>query len=409
MQLNRFHLTYITMASLTIVTPAVANNAPTSTQSNSDYVAPVVTAVTDDKADSHMAELIINRSPQIVESTSQSSSATTPVASSPLSMDQLSKQTNAFLNPNDATATWNWIDEERHGVQSHLHRWANAMNGWFGEPDPRQPATANLRVIMDTRWEDDPNAGSHVTVEPRIRGRLRLPVLERRLSLIIGDEALDNENVLTQDATGKSYQAQTIEQDKVVDAKKARDNNASIALRWSRFSEDVERELGIQTDVDLGVRSGNDVFVKVSVDKDWYKDDNLAISSDNFYRYGSDSEHYAQSALNLHYELTNHRALNNRSTLRYRHEDDDERTYWINDLRQIHDFGRERQLSYGLSLSGDFDDDKHLLNSYGPTISYRQPIWREWLYVQTELNYYNDKDEDKGHYPSALLRLEALF
>lgn len=332
-----------------------------------------------------------------------------PVSETTPASDVASNAQSANNTHSTAHNNWGWIDEERRGVQNNLHRWANAINGWFGEPDPQQPATANLRVIMDTRWEDDPKAGNHVTVEPRVRGRLRLPVLERRLSLIIGDEALDNENVLTQDATGKGYQAQTIEQDKVIDAKQARDNNASIALRWSRFSEEVERELGIQTDVDLGVRSGNDVFVKVSLDKDWYKDEHLAISSDNFYRYGSDSEHYAQSALNLHYELTNHRALNNRSTLRYRHQDDDERTYWSNEMRQIHDFGGERQLSYGLSLSGDFGADKHLLNSYGPTISYRQPIWREWLYVQTELNYYNDKEEDKGHYPSALLRFEALF
>ncbi|MDO5769859.1 MAG: hypothetical protein Q4P13_10165, partial [Psychrobacter sp.] len=304
---------------------------------------------------------------------------------------------------------WGWVDEERQGVKDRLDKWANQMNDWFGEPDPRKPASATLRVIMDTRWEDDPVEGNHVTVEPRIRGRLKLPVLEQRLSLIIGDEKLDNESVLTQDATGKAYQAQAIEQDKIVDAQKVRDNNASIALRWSRFSDTVERELGIQTDVDLGVRSGNDVFVKVSVDKDWLKEDKLTVSSDNFYRYGSDSEHYAQSALNLQYDLTRHRAINNRTTLRYRHEDEDERTNWSNDLRQIHDFGGERQLSYGVSLSGDFASDKHLLNSYGPTISYRQPIWREWLYVQSELNYYNDKDDDKGHYPSALLRFEALF
>lgn len=388
--LNLYSLTLATIASLTVAAPALANSQSPLTPSSDPNSGPNSGLSIDASTDSNLPLDIPNPA-------SQANSPTT-----------LSTDKNASVD-NSSPADWGWVDEERRGVQSHLGRWANTMNGWFGEPDPREPATANLRVIMDTRWEDDPVEGTHVTVEPRIRGRLRLPVLEKRLSLIIGDEALDNENVLTQDATGKGYQAQTIEQDKVVDAQKVRDNNASIALRWSRFSDTVERELGIQTDVDLGVRSGDDVFVKVSMDKDWYKDNNLAISSDNFYRYGSDSEHYAQSALNLQYDLTRHRAINNRTTLRYRHEDDDERTDWSNDLRQIHDFGRERQLSYGLSFSGDFASDKHLLNSYGPTISYRQPIWREWLYVQSELNYYNDKDEDKAHYPSALLRFEALF
>ena len=75
----------------------------------------------------------------------------------------------------------------------------------------------------------------------------------------------------------------------------------------------------------------------------------------------------------------------------------------------MHYLGNEKQLAYGLSASGYFESDKSTLNSYGPAISYRQPIWREWLYMQTELNYYNDKTEDKDHYPSALLRMEALF
>ena len=369
--MNLYSITLAAMASLTMTAPAIANSHTPVTPSNDRNSGPSIDASTD--------------------------------SNQPLDIPNPASQAHS------PTADWSWVDEERQGVKDRLDKWANQMNDWFGEPDPRKPASATLRVIMDTRWEDDPVEGNHVTVEPRIRGRLKLPVLEQRLSLIIGDEKLDNESVLTQDATGKGYQAQAIEQDKVVDAQKVRDNNASIALRWSRFSDTVERELGIQTDVDLGVRSGNDVFVKVSVDKDWLKEDKLTVSSDNFYRYGSDSEHYAQSALNLQYDLTRHRAINNRTTLRYRHEDEDERTNWSNDMRQIHDFGGERQLSYGVSLSGDFASDKHLLNSYGPTISYRQPIWREWLYVQSELNYYNDKDDDKGHYPSALLRFEALF
>ena len=103
------------------------------------------------------------------------------------------------------------------------------------------------------------------------------------------------------------------------------------------------------------------------------------------------------------------RFLNNRTTVRYRNQDSREDTDWSHDLRQVHQLGEEKQLAYGISTSGYFDKNKSLLNSYGPAITYRQPIWREWLYVQTELNYYNDKTENKDHYPSALLRMEALF
>jgi len=42
-------------------------------------------------------------------------------------------------------------------------------------------------------------------------------------------------------------------------------------------------------------------------------------------------------------------------------------------------------------------------------VSWRQPVWREWFYVQGDLNYFNDRREDRSHFPSALVRLEALF
>ncbi|WP_198329686.1 hypothetical protein [Psychrobacter cibarius] len=303
----------------------------------------------------------------------------------------------------------NWTDERREEVQEQLHEWAHKMDGWFGEPDPKKPAKASLRVVLDTRWVIDPQSGSDVSVEPRIRGRLRLPVLEKRLSLIIGDEDLDEDTFLKQNVTGDTYQASTSNQDGLVNRRKTREDNGSIALRWSRFSHEVEQQLGVKTDIDVGVRSLDDLYVKVGVDKDWYDSKKWTVTSDSYYRYGLDSEHYAKGGLNLQYGTNADQFINNRTAIRYRNHDNEESTDWSSDLRQVHYLGNEKQLAYGVSTGGYFDRDKSTLNSYGPAISYRQPVWREWLYVQTELNYYNDKTADKDHYPSALLRMEALF
>lgn len=303
-------------------------------------------------------------------------------------------------------AEWGWADEKRQDAKEQLNEWAHHMDDWFGEPDPKEPATASLRLVLDTRWANDPKAGSDVSVEPRIRGRLRLPMLEKRLSLIIGDEDLEEDTFLKQSATGETYQSN---QDRLINSRKTREDNTSIALRWSRFNDEIEEQLGVKTDVDLGVRSIDDIYVKVSVDKNLYESDKLTISNDNFYRYGLDSEHYVRGGLTLKYGSDANRFINNRTTIRYRNRDETESTDWANDLRQVHYLGDEKQLAYGISTSGYFDDDKSTLNSYGPAISYRQPIWHEWLYVQTELNYYNDKTENKDHYPSALLRMEAMF
>ena len=113
--------------------------------------------------------------------------------------------------------------------------------------------------------------------------------------------------------------------------------------------------------------------------------------------------------MNFQYALDHNSYLNNNVNIRYRHEGDKEDTDWSNELRQIHFYEKEKQLSYGLSAFGKFENSEPKLNSYGPTISYRQPFWRDWLYLQTELNYFDDKEEDKSHFLSGLLRLEALF
>ncbi len=303
---------------------------------------------------------------------------------------------------------WGWTDETRKEVKEQLNVWANNMNDWFGEPDPKKPATASLRVVLDSRWANDPIEGSDVTLEPRIRGRLRLPVLEERLSLIIGDGDLDEDTFLKQGTAGQTSPA-IGNQDRLIDSRRVRDDNASIALRWSRFDDQIEDKLGVKTDIDFGVRSVDDLYIKISVDKDWYEGERLKISNDNFYRYGLDSEHYVRGGLNLQFGSRTDQFIDNRTTIRYRNQGDEESADWSNDLRQVHYFGNNKQLAYGASISGYFADDKETLNSYGPAISYRQPIWREWFFVQTELNYYNDKTENKNHYPSALLRLEALF
>lgn len=397
--------TYLVVA-LIVATPSMAKTSVTmATDSSATVVsAPVATDLIDQTEEIVQHDPLSNHgSPVDIEPGSQLA-------------DQLGyqdSQQGELLDPKadlkPANSEQHWTDETREEIQDRLHIWANQMDGWFGEPNSDKPATASLRVILDTRWVDDPVAGSNVTVEPRIRGRLRLPVLERRLSLIIGDTDLDNETVLRRDSTGKTYHTQTSEQDKLIDRKKVREDNASIALRWSRFSESFDSELGVETDIDVGIRSIDNPFIKISVDKDWYEDEQLKVSSDTFYRYGLESKHYARGGLELQLGRHADRFVNNRTAIHYRHQDDDERTTWNNDLRQIHHFGNQRQLSYGISAAGDFSQDKSLLNSYGPAVSYRQPVWRDWLYMQTELNYYNDKAEHKEHYPSALLRMEALF
>ncbi|MFW2154001.1 hypothetical protein ACG94Q_22625, partial [Acinetobacter gyllenbergii] len=87
-------------------------------------------------------------------------------------------------------------------------------------------------------------------IKPRIRGKIKLPTLERRFSVVFGDDSLDDEfdnNVANTNIDPNGDK-------KRLDSRQTRDNNGSLALRWSDFS----KKLPFETDADLGIRSGDD-------------------------------------------------------------------------------------------------------------------------------------------------------
>ena len=60
-------------------------------------------------------------------------------------------------------------------------------------------------------------------------------------------------------------------------------------------------------------------------------------------------------------------------------------------------------------MGGPLENKKFDVNQYGPFVTWRQPILRKWLFIQPELNYYNNREENRKHSLGAFLRLEAIF
>ena len=150
-----------------------------------------------------------------------------------------------------------WADRRHGAVRSRLKSWAHSMDDWFGEPDPDNPADANLRVMLDTEW----NKYDNFSVKPRIRGRVKLPVLQKRLNVVFGDDSLDNEprsNV-------HLYEGNARPEEKTFDKTQSRESNSSLALRWS----DISKRTGIDTDADIGIRSGDDIYLRLKGSKNW--------------------------------------------------------------------------------------------------------------------------------------------
>ena len=291
-----------------------------------------------------------------------------------------------------------WIDEQHQEIRTKLRSWAHTIDEWMGEPDPEQPATAGLRIMLDSQW----NHYDHFSIKPRVRGKIRLPTLKKQLSLVFGDEDLDNES-RDKNHIGKVYN-QPLNKNKHYDRRQTREDNASVGLRWS----DSIKKLGIDTDIDLGIRSGSDIYLRFRVGKEWFITERFSTRLEQIYRYGSNSKHYLRTNFENKYRTSDNTFIANQLYLQSEH-DVDEKNSWGNSFYRQHDFNNYKRLNYGIFIGGDIENKKFHINQYGPFISWRQPILRQWFFIQPELNYYNDKKQGRSHHVGAFLRLEAIF
>lgn len=301
------------------------------------------------------------------------------------------------LPPVSETENIAWADRKQKSIRDWADRTAIHIDGWFGQTNPEKPASATLRVILDNDW----NKHDGYELKPRIRGKIDLPTLENKLSVVFGDDSLDNELANNIAITNENPSG---DPDKQVDTKRIRDDNSSIAIRWSELS----KKLPFDVDADLGVRSGDDIYARLKAKKSWDLSNDFFFHAEQIYRYGIDSENYLRTNLELTHARPNQAFLSNQFFLTYADEQDEDLT-WDNRTYRQHQFFHGNRFNYGMYVGGYYDHQDLRMNSWGPFVSWRQPVLREWFFVQGDLNYFNDDQEDRSHYPRALLRLEAVF
>jgi len=302
-----------------------------------------------------------------------------------------------IVPPTEQTEDQTWVDRKQKNIRNWADRTSEKIDNWFGEVDPQKPATATIRVMVDNYWNEYDN----FEIKPRIRGRIKLPTLEKRLSVVFGDDSLDNE---FNNSPANINQNPNQGSNKKLDGKQTRDDNSSIALRWSDFS----KKLPFETDADLGIRSGDDIYVRLKASRDWQLRNDFKFYAEQIYRYGIDSENYLRTNLELTHARPNQPILSNQFSLTYADDQDDDLA-WENRTFREHSFFANNRFNYGIYTSGYYNDNDLRLNSWGPFVSWRQPVLREWFFVQGDVNYFNDHREDRNHFVSTFLRLEALF
>lgn len=82
---------------------------------------------------------------------------------------------------------------------------------------------------------------------------------------------------------------------------------------------------------------------------------------------------------------------------------------WSNRTFQKLNLLSQNNLSYGIFSTGDYENKALRLNEWGPYFSWKRPIWRNWIYMQNDINYVNMPATEQGYYFNYQMKFEAHF
>jgi len=175
-----------------------------------------------------------------------------------------------------------------------------------------------------------------------------------------------------------------------------------LSASWATIST----WMPFENNLDLGSNSENDVYVQFLAKKKWNLRHNISLDTEQVFRYGSTSRNYSETTLNLTQKMQDNTLFANKFNM---NKSENEDYSWGNWTFQQYQFLKDNHLTYGVYSGGVYTKNDIRLNSWGPYISWRQPVWRNWLFMQNDLNFFNHIDDDSKHQLSVQMNLEANF
>lgn len=188
--------------------------------------------------------------------------------------------------------------------------------------------------------------------------------------------------------------------------KKASSNQAAPTNPLSASWVTISTWMPFENNLDLGSNSESDVYVQFLAKKKWNLRHNISLDTEQIFRYGSTSRNYTETTLNLTQKMQDNTLFANKFNV---NKSENEDYNWGNWTFQQFEFVKDNSLTYGVYSGGVYTKNDMRLNSWGPYISWRQPVWRNWLFMQNDLNFFNHIDDDPKHQLSVQMNLEANF
>ncbi|WP_233192242.1 hypothetical protein [Alcanivorax sp. MD8A] len=282
-----------------------------------------------------------------------------------------------------------WLDRT-HGWMSRTvcgpSRW---VDGFFARPDDvyEDAAGTQLRIVGANRWQDNDDDSS----EFNIRGKVELPNLQHRLSLVFDNENDRNDEL----RDGLDTRPEEVGQD---------DGGFRSALRWAANMPDR-----MNVDIDVGLRSELTTFVRARYR--WFTPIGKSLWAFRFTQkgYWEDPEGFGSNSL---FEFDRPVTLNTSFRFSSEYELTEENNelnrdwYFNQNARLYWQLGQRTGLSYSIGLDG-YTDPVAAVENWRTSIRFRQSIWRPWFFWELEPYVYWPREFGYEGISGVVIRLEV--
>lgn len=261
------------------------------------------------------------------------------------------------------------VDRIRASAHTRLCNTAGWLDGLFGDQE-RYPGE-NFRGKISIGFKEDEIEG----LDPRVRVRIKtkLPNVSKRFDAFLGrveeDSFISNTEV-SEDRVNNVGLRSANDQDSEWLIGLGYRRPGSVQNGWD-YSVGAKISSGFQPYAKGAYRTlnkfGDHSFLNTTQTFFWRREDGFGVSSTAEYtRLIGDRNIWV-----------------NHASLKYTEEED--QVEWFADTRWHHSLSKTRGVSSSLYLRGETENEV-TVPEYGVTFTYIQPLWRDWIYVETGLD-----------------------
>lgn len=273
-----------------------------------------------------------------------------------------------------------WLDTGHAYVVQRADNIARWMDNFFGVNRVEEEAPySTLRLRLEHEWDEIDDHESDI----KLRGKVYLPKLNKRLSLLFSD---DDDGIETNDLIDKQ------------------DSPDDVALQYTAREKERYR-----IDFKLGLRSSLHPKASVRYRYEYPMTESLIGRFSEEVLYRGDDGFGSRTRLELDKILSDDKVLQWYNRVDW--EEEESGLQWRTGLSLNRRLSDKRALGYFIGASGE-TSPYHLTESYGFGMRYRQNIYRPWLFIEVQPRYawrksYENPDREGA--ANILLRLEAVF